>query len=44
MGFFQGTGERVRNSRGRRAIIVRATEVLLYIEQDKTILGQNCHC
>ena len=30
MGCFQGTGERVRNSRGRRAISVRATEVLLY--------------
>ena len=29
MGFFQGTQERVRNSRGRRAISVRATEVLL---------------
>ena len=30
MGFFQGTQERVRNSRGKRAISVRATEVLLY--------------
>ena len=29
--FFQGTQERVRNSRGKRAISVRATEVLLYI-------------
>ena len=28
--FFQGTKERVRNSRGKRAISVRATEVLLY--------------
>ena len=28
MGFFQGTQERVRNSRGRRAISVRVTEVL----------------
>ena len=27
--FFQGTQERVRNSRGRRAVSVRATEVLL---------------
>ena len=27
--FFQGTQERVRNSRGKRAIGVRATEVLL---------------
>ena len=31
MGFFQGTQERVRNSRGKRAIGVRATEVLLYM-------------
>ena len=30
MGFFQGTQERVRNSRGKRAINVRAIEVLLY--------------
>ena len=30
MGFFQGTQERVRNSRGKRDISVRATEVLLY--------------
>ena len=29
MEFFQGTQERVRNSRGKRAISVRATEVLL---------------
>ena len=28
--FFQGTQTRVRNSRGKRAISVRATEVLLY--------------
>ena len=28
--FFQGTIERVRNSRGKQAISVRATEVLLY--------------
>ena len=28
---FLGTQERVRNSRGKRAISVRATEVLLYI-------------
>ena len=27
--FFQGTQERVRKSRGKRAISVRATEVLL---------------
>ena len=32
MGFvFLGTQERVRNSRGNRAISVRGTEVLLYI-------------
>ena len=31
MGFFQGTPKRVRNSRGKRAIGVRAIEVLLYI-------------
>ena len=30
--FFQGTQERVRNSRGERAISVQATEVLLYIQ------------
>ena len=29
-GFFLGTQERVRNSRGKRAISVRATEVVLY--------------
>ena len=34
-GFFLGTQERVRNSRGKRAISVRATEVLLYIEKSK---------
>ena len=31
MGFFQGTQERVRNSRGKRGISVRAIEVLVYI-------------
>ena len=31
MGFFQGTQERVRNSSSKRAISVRATEVLLYL-------------
>ena len=30
MGFFLGTQERVQNSRGKQAISVRATEVLLY--------------
>ena len=29
MGFFQGTQERVRKSRGKRAIRVQAVEVLL---------------
>ena len=28
--FYQGTQERIRNSRGKRTISVRATEVLLY--------------
>ena len=31
MRYFQGTQERVRNSRGKRAISVRAIEVLLYV-------------
>ena len=31
MGFFQGTQERIRNRRGKRAISVRAIEVLLYV-------------
>ena len=35
MGFFQGAQERVRNSRGKRAISVRAIEVLLYAETMK---------
>ena len=30
MGVFQGTQDLVRNSRGKRAISVRAIEVLLY--------------
>ena len=34
--FFLGTEERVRNSRGKRAISVRATEVLLYMQGLKT--------
>ena len=35
MGFFPRAQERVRNSRGKRAISVRATEVLLYsVHQD----------
>ena len=36
-GFFQGTQELVRNSHGKRAISVRAIEVLLYA----VILAQN---
>ena len=32
MGFFLGTQERVPKSRGKRAIGVRAIEVLLYIQ------------
>ena len=32
--FFLGTQERVRNSRGKRAISVRATEVLLYLSSE----------
>ena len=34
---FQGTQERVRNSHGKRAISVRATEVLLYNSIDNTV-------
>ena len=38
MGFFLlGTQERVRNSRGKRAISVRATEVLLIVPNDFNI-------
>ena len=33
--FFQETPERVRNSRGKRAISVRAIEVLLYLNFKK---------
>ena len=33
MGFFQGAQERVRNSRGKRAISVRATESQLYLDR-----------
>ena len=31
-GIFPGVQERVRNSRGKRAISVRATKVLLYVK------------
>ena len=37
-GFFLGTQARVRNSRGKRAISVRATEVLLYREREREII------
>ena len=37
MGFFQGTQERVRKSRGKRAISVRAIEVLLYLPKPEKI-------
>ena len=33
---FQRTQERVRNSRGKRAISVRATEVLLYVADSQS--------
>ena len=37
MGFFQWTQERVRNSHGKRAISVRAIEVLLNKEEENLI-------
>ena len=33
MGFLSGTQERVRSSRGKRVISVRATAVLLYLTE-----------
>ena len=40
MGYFPvGTQERVRNSRGKRATSVRATEVLLYNALDSRSIG-----
>ena len=36
---FQGTQERVRNSRGKRAISVRAIEVPLYMDSHYTSLA-----
>ena len=39
MGFFLGTQERVQNSRGKRAISVRATEVLLYFSHTEPKYG-----
>ena len=41
MDFFLGTQERVRKSRGKRAISVRATEVLLYMATEHT---KSCLC
>ena len=35
MGFFPGSQERLRNSHGKRAISVRAIEVLLYLKIKK---------
>ena len=40
MEFFQGTRKRVRNSRGKRAISVRATQGLLYSSKLKNTTGQ----
>ena len=43
MGFFvQGTQERIRNSRGKRAISVRAIEVLLFDLQQYGQLNNSC--
>ena len=42
--FFLGTQERVRNSRGKRAISVRATEVLLYVETMDAIFPACMDC
>ena len=39
MGFFLGTQERARNSRGKRAISVRADENLLYMYMKLLILS-----
>ena len=41
MNFPLKTPERVRNSRGKRAIGVRATEGLLYVKKDKNVLDKN---
>ena len=37
MGFFQGTQERVRNRRGKRAIGVQATGGLFYLLQNDVL-------
>ena len=44
MGVFQGTQERVRNSDGKRAISVRATEGLLYNMCFIRLLTYSCTC
>ena len=41
MGFFQGTQERIRNSRGKRAINVRAIEVLLFVKYANIFVARN---
>ena len=43
IGFVQGTQELVRNSRGKRAISVRAIEVLLYIIVPHFFIISNYH-
>ena len=40
-GLFPRTQRRVRNSRGKRAISVRATEVLLYISKRATLIKRD---
>ena len=40
MKLFLGTQERVRNSHGKRAISVRAIEVLLYVCMDLPIIQE----
>ena len=42
MGFFQGIHERVRKSRGKRAISVRTIEILLYFNV-RTLICQSNH-
>ena len=44
MGFFQGTQYRVRKSRGKRAISVRAIKVLLYlVKKDVSKIQKNAN-
>ena len=48
IGFFVGTQERGRNSRGKRVISVRATEVLLndgsFYQFGATVLTNDFYC